>query len=290
MKIRELYKRTVDRLRQINIPDAELEAGFLLRYFLEVDRTGLFLDERQLTDTELENFEGLVLRRLGREPLSYIIGSQEFWSLPFEVAPDVLIPRPETELLIESVLALVANPADFSGKILDLGTGSGIIATVLTLELPGAEVVAVDLSGKALVVAARNIKRHGVADRVTLIKGDWFSPLRPVTKFEFIVSNPPYVAAPVRENLQPELAFEPETALYAGDDGMDAYRQIVPLSRRYLHSSGHLLLEIGYDQEEMIRDLITDDPDLELLWIKKDYSGHARVICARAVDVAGARG
>jgi release factor glutamine methyltransferase len=284
MKTRELYNRTASRFRREDIPDAELEAELLLRAFLDLDRAGLFLDERQLVDSELERFETLVLRRLAREPLSYITGEKEFWSLSFEVSPAVLIPRPETELLIENVLNLVENPATFTGKILDLGTGSGIIAVVLALELPGAELVAVDRSGEALAVAARNSIRHGTGDRITLIKGDWFSPFRPTAKFDFIVSNPPYVASSIRRSLQPELEFEPEAALYAGDDGMEAYRRLIPFCRRHLSPGGHVLFEIGADQEKMIRELFKDTSGLELLEIHKDYNGLARIVSAKTVD------
>ncbi|MDT8334384.1 MAG: peptide chain release factor N(5)-glutamine methyltransferase [Desulfurivibrionaceae bacterium] len=284
MKTRELYNRTVGRFHREGIVEAATEAELLLRYFLDLDRVGLFLDQQQLTDAELEKFEKLVRRRLAREPLSYIVGEQEFWSLSFEVAADVLIPRPETELLIENVLELIEAPHDFTGRILDLGTGSGIIAVVLALELPLAEVVAVDRSEQALAVAARNLKRYGVTDRVALVKGDWFSPLRPALKFDFIVSNPPYVSDRLRSSLQPELKFEPESALYAGVDGMAAYRRIIPSSRPYLKSNGYLLLEIGYDQETKIQDLFKDLAGLQLVGIRKDYNDLPRVASAKVID------
>ena len=188
MKVRELYNQTINRLRQVDIPDDALEAELLLRFFLGLNKIELFLENRELSLAELDEFETLLLRRLAREPLAYIIGEQEFWSLPFAVSPAVLIPRPETELLIENVLALVDNPATFSGRILDLGVGSGVISVVLALELPQAEFVAVDLSARALKVAAGNITRHGVAERVALVNGDWFSPLASGVKFDFIVS------------------------------------------------------------------------------------------------------
>ncbi|MFO7606066.1 MAG: peptide chain release factor N(5)-glutamine methyltransferase [Desulfurivibrionaceae bacterium] len=284
MKTRELYNLTVRRFHRVGIPDADFETELLLRFFLDLDRVGLFLDECELSGTQLEKFEELVSRRLAREPLSYIIGRHEFWSLSFEVAPDVLIPRPETALLIESLLELIETPSDFNGTILDLGTGSGIIAVVLALELPQAQVVAVDRSERALAVAARNLKQHGVAGRVSLVQGDWFLPLQPRAKFDFIVSNPPYVSERIRSSLQPELEFEPESALYAGDDGMEAYRRIIPSSRPHLNDGGALLLEIGYDQEKMIQNLFSDIAELELIAIKKDFNGHPRVALARTVD------
>lgn len=284
MKTRELYNRTVSRFRQEGIPEAELEAELLLRFFLGVDRTGLYLDDRQFTETELLSFDGLVLRRLKREPLAYIIGEKEFWSLSFEVSPGVLIPRPETELIVENVLSLVEDPSSYTGRILDLGTGSGIIATTLAIELPKARLVAVDSSGEALEVAAINIARHRVSDRITLIRGDWFSPLNEEEAFDFIVSNPPYVSEGSRGELQPELDFEPPQALFAGAEGMDAYRTIVSKAGNYLLPHGMVLLEIGSDQQQMIEDLFDEIVGLELIEIRKDYAGLPRIAVAKAVD------
>ena len=284
MKVRELYNQTVSRLREGNIPEDALEAEFLLRFLLGLSRIEFFLEDRELSRSELDKFETLILRRLAREPLAYIIGEQEFWSLSFAVSPAVLIPRPETELLIEKVLSLVDNQDSFSGHVLELGVGSGIIAVVLALELPGADVVAVDLSAQALGVAARNADRHGVAERVAFVNGDWFGPLGPEAKFDFIVSNPPYVAGQVRNNLQPELGFEPDLAIYADDNGMAAYQRIIPACGHYLKPGGYVLCEIGADQEEMIHDLIMVAPNLELLEIVKDYAGLPRVALAQAVD------
>jgi release factor glutamine methyltransferase len=290
MKVRELYNQTVSRLRRGNIPEEALEAELLLRFFLGLDRVGLFLDDRELRRSDLDGFEILLRRRLAREPLSYIIGEQEFWSRPFAVSPDVLIPRPETELLIEKILSLIENPENFSGNILELGAGSGVIAIVLALELPGAAVVAVDLSAKALAVAADNVARHGVGDRVVLVKGDWYEPLESGMKFDFIVSNPPYVAEPLRAHLQPELGFEPELALFAGADGLAAYQKIIPATPQYLQPGGHVLFEIGADQEEAIRHLLSAVPGLVLLEIVRDYAGLPRIALAKAVDGAAGQG
>jgi release factor glutamine methyltransferase len=290
MKVRELYNQTVNRLRLGNIPEEALEAELLLRFFLGLDRVGLFLDERELRRPDLDSFAALLRRRLAREPLAYIIGEQEFWSLPFAVSPAVLIPRPETELLVEKVLSLIANPESFYGNILELGTGSGVIAIVLARELPGAKVVAVDLSAKALAVATRNVARHGVADRVALVKGDWFAPIAAGAKFDFIVANPPYVAGQLRAHLQPELGFEPELALFAGIDGLAAYQKIIPSARRYLRPGGHVLFEIGAEQEEAIRHLLAAASGLVLLEIIRDYAGLPRIALAKAVDGAAAQG
>ncbi len=284
MKIRELSNQAASRLHQAGIPDAAIEAELLLRFQLDLDRVALFLLDRELSSEELERFESLLVRRLSREPLSYITGEKEFWSLSFEVSPAVLIPRPETELLIEKTLSLIKLPVDFKERILDLGTGSGVVPIVLALELPGAELVSVDLSSDALLLAARNVAKHGVGDRVSLVNGDWLEPLLPGRSFELIVSNPPYVASRVQGELQPELDFEPEMALYAGADGMDAYHELVPSCRQYLQTGGHLLFEIGADQAEAVEAVFARTAGLELIEIVNDLSGLARVAVAKAVD------
>ena len=284
MKVRELSNQAVSRLQQAGIPDAAIEAELLLRFQLDLDRVALFLLDRDLSIEELDRFESLLVRRLSREPLSYITGEKEFWSLSFEVSPAVLIPRPETELLIEKTLSLIKLPVDFKGRVLDLGTGSGVVPIVLALELPGAELVSVDLSSEALLLAARNVAMHGVGDRVSLLNGDWLEPLVVRRSFDLIVSNPPYVAGRVHGELQPELDFEPEMALYAGEDGMDAYRDLIPSCREYLKTGGHVLFEIGADQAEAVEAVFAGTAGLELVEIVNDLSGLARVVVAKAVD------
>jgi len=284
MKVRELYNQTLNRLRLAGIPDETIEAELLLRFQLDLDRVGLFLADRELGSDELDRFESLLSRRLSREPLSYITGEKEFWSLSFEVSPAVLIPRPETELLIEKTLSLIRLPADFKGRILDLGTGSGVVPIVLALELPGAELVSVDLSIDALHFAARNVAKHGVGDRVSLINGNWFEALLPEAVFDLVVSNPPYVATKVRDELQLELDFEPEMALYAGDDGMESYQYLIPSCREYLKKGGHVLFEIGSDQAQGVEAVFDETRGLELIEIVNDLSGLPRVAVAMAVD------
>ncbi|MBU0481970.1 MAG: peptide chain release factor N(5)-glutamine methyltransferase [Proteobacteria bacterium] len=280
---RELYRKSVVRLEENGVPDADLEAALLLEYLFGIKRVDLILSERRFADHELEKFEESLRRRIAREPLSYIVREKEFWSLPFRVTPSVLIPRPETELLVEEVLALVENHNTYQGRMLDLGTGSGVIPVVLALELPLAKVFASDLSFNALEVAWENMVRHNVADRVFLMNGNWLSHLRSDCPFAIIISNPPYVAVDSRAQLQPELDFEPEMALYGGRDGLDAYRTMIPESRRCLQKGGMLVMEIGYDQEEMVRDIFSESPGMELVKIRKDYSGQSRIAVGRAI-------
>lgn len=283
MKVREIYRLTAENLRQGGIAEAQLEAELLLRTFCGLDRVGMHLSERELTADELAVFAVLVERRLGREPLAYILGVKEFWSLDFAVSPAVLIPRPETELLIEAVLARIPEPAGFSGEILDLGSGSGVIPVVLASELPQARLVGVDISPAALAVATENACRHGVAARIDWQLGDWLGGLPPERRFSFVVSNPPYVAERSRSTLQPELAFEPSGALFAGADGLDDLRLLIAQSPAFLGPGGWLIMEIGYDQGAAVEALLRAQPGLTSVEIIRDYAGLARLAAAQKI-------
>ena len=284
--IRELFRQTAQTLRQGGIAEAQLESELLLRNFFGLNRVEMHLSERAATTAELAEFALLVERRLRREPLAYIIGEREFWGLAFAVSPAVLIPRPETELLIEEVLARIPAPKTFTGAILDLGTGSGVMPVVLARELPRVRVVGVDISPAALAVAAVNGQRHGVAARIDWLLGDWFSPLLPGTHFSFVVSNPPYVTEPSRPTLQPELSFEPSGALFAGADGLDDIRQLISQGPDFLVTGGWLIMEIGYDQGAAVAELLRAEPDLEASEIIKDYAGLDRLAIARKTKSA----
>lgn len=283
MKVRELYQLTAENLRRGGIDEAQLEAEFLLRNFCGLDRVGMHLTDCEVTADELAVFAALVERRLGREPLAYILGVKEFWSLDFAVSPAVLIPRPETELLIEAVLSRIPEPAGFSGEILDLGSGSGVIPVVLARELPQARLIGVEISPAALEMAVKNSRCHGVAERIVWLAGDWFAPLAPASRFAFVVTNPPYVAELSRPGLQPELAFEPSTALFAGADGLDDLRHLISQSPDFLWPGGWLIMEIGYDQGEAVAALLRAQPALESVEIIRDYAGLDRLAVARKI-------
>ena len=195
MKIRDLYQNAIERLQEAKIPDAQLEVSILLCHLLKISRAELFLNEKILLPKMLDEFDELLRRRLRREPISYILGEHEFWSLPFKVTPDVLIPRPETEILIEIVLQIVKNSEeDYQGAILDIGTGSGAIAIALARELPAATVFSLDLSYSALQIAAGNVKRLQTRNRVHLLQSDLLQGIRDQPLFDLIVTNPPYVS------------------------------------------------------------------------------------------------
>lgn len=283
MKLGKLLRLTSEDLRQGGIDEALLESELLLRSFFGLNRVEMHLSDREVTSDEMARFAKVVERRLGREPLAYILGEQEFWSLNFIVSPAVLIPRPETELLIEAVLARIPRKSTFAGAILDLGSGSGVIPVVLARELPQARLVGVDISTAALAVAAENAGRHRVAERIVWAVGDWFSALPTGSNFSFVVTNPPYVAELNRLSLQPELAFEPPGALFAGADGLDAVRQLISQSPDFLLPGGWLIMEIGYDQGEAVEALLRAEPALEAVEITRDYAGLDRLAMARKI-------
>lgn len=283
MKVRELYRQTVEQLRQGGITEALLESELLLRSYFGLSRVEMHLTDREATPDDLARLAGLVERRLGREPLAYIIGEKEFWSLTFAVSSAVLIPRPETELLIEAVLARIPEPSTFTGTILDLGSGSGVIPVVLARELPQARLIGVEISPAALAVAADNSRRHHVAERIVWQIGNWFGAISSDSRFAFVVSNPPYVTELSRPSLQPELAFEPPGALFAGGDGLDDLRQLIAQSPAFLLPGGWLIMEIGYDQGEAVEALLRAQPTLESVKIIRDYAGLERLAAARKI-------
>lgn len=234
---------TAGYLAEKGVENARREAEWLLCEVTGLDRVGLYLDfDKPLNDTELAACRTLVARRARREPLQHILGSQEFDGLLFEVSPAVLIPRHDTETLLE--LSLLQAP--HARTILDIGTGSGCIAIALAKRLPAARVTAVDLSADALAVARRNAEAHGVA--IEFLQGSFFEPLAGRC-FELIVSNPPYITTADLAGLQPEVRdHEPRLALDGGPDGLAAYRSIIAQATEYLLPGGRLLFEVGAGQ------------------------------------------
>jgi release factor glutamine methyltransferase len=268
-----------NKLRKAGVPDERREAGSLLMYVLDRDR-GYILTHAEdlLSDEQAEKFVDALNERGRGKPLQYITGRQEFFGLEFEVNSDVLIPRPETELLVETALSLVSqNEAPF---ICDVGTGSACIVVTLLNKLPGASAVALDISAAALKVAERNAIRHGVRDRLSFVTSDCFAGLGSATGpgFDLIVSNPPYVAEREIEVLQREVRdFEPRAALVSGEDGLTVIRRLLPESREYLKSGGFLIFEIGFDQHEAVRQLIAEN-SWKLLEIYDDLQGIPRTV------------
>lgn len=229
------------------------DAEVLLAHLLECDQAALLTHpERLLSPAESDRLEGLLKRRLACEPMQYITGSQEFFGLLFEVTPDVLIPRPETEHLAEAALDHISREA--KARILDVGTGSGAIAVALANARPRSQVTAVELSPAALEVARRNAQRHGVLERMEFLQSDLLSAIGGAD-FDLVVSNPPYIAE--GEVLEPQVFnYEPHSALYAGPTGLEVYERLIPQAHTVLKPGGWLLLEIGFGQQPAVEGLL----------------------------------
>lgn len=277
-----LLAETAASFECAGIGSADLEARLLLQHVFGLNQAGLILHEaEEVTEEARARLAALASRRLDREPLAYILGEQDFWGRPFFVSPAVLIPRPETEIVLERAL----DAAECVRTALDLGTGSGILAVSLALEL-GCAVTAVDISEAALSVAARNAVRHGVAERIRLVQGDFFAPLPEDSRFDLLVSNPPYVSASEMAELAPEVGrFEPHLALNGGADGLDCLRVLAQSACRFLRPEARLFLEIGAGQASAAQQLFAALPscyaDVEVF---PDLAGHPRVLTARCTD------
>ncbi|MCM2359966.1 MAG: peptide chain release factor N(5)-glutamine methyltransferase [Geobacteraceae bacterium] len=258
------------------VENARLEAEWLLCEVLGLERMGLYLNfDKPLSEAELALFRGMVARRARREPLQYILGSQEFMGMEFEVSPAVLIPRHDTETLVEEAVRLGGS----ARKILDIGVGSGCIAVSLAKLLPGAELFGVERSPEALAIARRNVEKNGVT--VTLREGSLFEPFAG-ERFDLIVSNPPYIPSGDLAGLQPEVRdFEPAGALDGGPDGLAFYRAIIPAAPEYLTPGGWLLVEVGAGQANAVRGLFEETGRFGELCTAKDPAGIERVIGER---------
>lgn len=265
----------------LGIPSARLDAELLVSHALSLDRVKLYLDlDRPLAPDELARVRGLVVRRRKREPIAYIIGEREFYRRRFEVAPAVLIPRPDTETLIERALELL--PQDSTARVLDLCTGSGAIAVTIAAERPGVHVTATDISPEALEVARRNAAKLGVAERCEFIEGDLFAPLSAAARFALIAVNPPYIADADLEGLQPEIKqYEPRLALASGSDGLAHLRRLCEAARAYLEPNGALLFEVGLGQSGQVTEWLLAQGFSEV-GTHKDLGGVERVVEAHA--------
>ena len=294
--ILKLLQWTTSYFTSHNIDSSRATAEILLAHSLQIQRIDLYLQyDRPLFEDDLAHFKALIKRRTNREPVAYIVGVKEFWSLDFAVTKDVLIPRPETEHLVETVISIVPEDANLdtcsgSGfkpkRILELGTGCGAIILALASERPNHLFFASDCSIKAVRLARLNAKRHGLGGRIDFFACDWFQPFN-VAKhsFDIIISNPPYIQTGVIPNLQPEVyKYEPVLALNGDEDGLGSIRHIVNNAPMYLNKNGSLLLEIGHDQKEAVRKIIAACGHYEYPVFTKDYSGNDRVVRMRKKD------
>lgn len=276
--IEDAIKEGAQRLREGGVAEWRRDAGSLLAHALGRDRTFVIAHAGDaLSEEQFESYQSLIERRAGGEPLQYITGNQQFFKLDFLVTPAVLIPRPETELIVETALELLRD--DRAVRIADIGTGSGCLAISLLHERPAARAVAIDVSLAALRIAQRNADRHGVADRLDLLGSDTLAALdaahveRP---FDLIVSNPPYVSEDEMKTLQREVNHEPRTALAAGADGLSIIRRLLEETRPLLRLGGHFVFEIGFGQSQAVQQLV--DPRVwELIEIRADLQKIPRV-------------
>lgn len=244
---------TTQRFTEAGIEPARLEAQLLLAHVLQCSRMQLYTGfDKPLGEPELAGYRALIKRRLGGEPVAYLLGEHEFWALPFYVDASVLVPRPDTETVIEVARALREDRAA-ACRVLDLCTGSGAIAIALATELPAARVVATELSTDAAAIARRNAERNGVADRVEIRIGDLFAPVAG-ERFDLIAANPPYIASAVIPTLAAEVRREPLLALDGGPDGLAFYDRICAAAAAHLAPGGALVLEHGFDQAGAVRD------------------------------------
>jgi release factor glutamine methyltransferase len=263
-------------LAEKGVENSRLEAEWLLCEALGLDRVGLYVNfDKPLLDSELAACRSLVGRRARREPLQYILGSQDFYGLDFEVLPGVLIPRHDTETLVQE--AVTRCPA--RAIVLDIGVGSGCIAVALARTCPDAHVYGVDFSPEALQLAQRNAERHGVT--VTLVQGSLFEPFEG-RKFDLIVSNPPYIPTEEIAGLQPEVRdYEPREALDGGPDGLDFYRSIIPAAPSFLEKGGWLLLEVGIGEAPDVTVIFEATGRYHDLFTACDAGGVERVVGGR---------
>jgi len=264
---------TKEYLAEKGVENARLEAEWMLCAALGLDRVGLYVNfDKPLSDDELALFRGMVARRARREPLQYILGTQEFMDLEFDVTPAVLIPRRDTEVLV----AEAVKRAIPTGRILDIGVGSGCIAVALARALPHAEVLGVEKSAEALALARHNAGKLGA--RVTLFEGSLLEPF-PGQRFDLIVANPPYIPTGDLDGLQPEVRdFEPRGALDGGADGLDFYRLIIPAAPEYLAPGGLLLQEVGIGQADAVQEMIEATGRFGGLFTARDTAGIDRVV------------
>jgi len=257
---------------------ARLDVELLLSHALNKNRSWLLVHPGYIiSDEKLSLYESFLQRRLNHEPLAYITGEKEFFSLNFVVNPHVLIPRPETELIAEEVISIIHERDIKNPFILDLGTGSGILSVSIAKTIYNAKCIATDISIEALFVALQNAKKHKVDKQINFVNCDWFQGINPKIKFDFIVSNPPYIEENLLNFLQKELDFEPQNALYSGKEGLDAIVHLIDNSYKFLKDSGTLLIEIGSNQGEKVKLLAKRNKKYKSIDIIKDIAGFDRV-------------
>ncbi len=270
------------RLADAGIESSRLDAELLMAGAAGVAREAAATGSIDLSPATLEKFEALIARRERREPIAYILGHKEFYSLDFEVTPAVLIPRPETEFVVGAALECVARKAN--ARVIDIGTGSGAIAIAIAVSAPGTTVTAIDISADAIAVASRNARRHRVENRVTIRRGDCFEMLdgaAPLRTFDVIVSNPPYLDDAEIAALEPDVrGYEPRVAMSAGAGGLQILRRVAADAPAHLAGDGELIVEVAAGQAAAVAKLV-EEASLRVVGVINDFAGHPRVVRAR---------
>jgi release factor glutamine methyltransferase len=282
--VRELRRQAAETLRAEGVENPAREADWILAAALNLRPHDLLMGDRGILRPVAEGAWNLVLRRAVREPLQYLLGTQEFCGLEMAVTPDVLIPRPETEILVEETIRAVRGLR--RPVVADVGTGSGCIAVSILRECPEVTTVASDISTQALAVARRNARRHGVTSRCSFLQADWLSAFSVSVGgvFDVIVSNPPYIADGDLDGLQPEVSrYEPRLALAGGADGLAFHRRLLAEAPALLKSGGMLIVELGFGQAETVCDLARRRGVFVSVEIREDAAGLQRVLIARKV-------
>ncbi|MEZ6115395.1 MAG: peptide chain release factor N(5)-glutamine methyltransferase [Pirellulaceae bacterium] len=282
--IGRLLEWTADYLKQHGSETPRLDAEVLLARVRQCERIMLYTAFAEPASEEVRTeYRSLVKRRAEGAPVAYLVGYREFYSLDFDVSPAVLIPRPETEFLVIGTLDLIQEQGqkDKPLRIIDVGTGSGIVAICLAKNLPHAEITAVDVSPDALAIAQQNARKHDVADRITFLESDVFANV-PSGMFDYVVSNPPYIPIGELPDIQKDVReFEPHVALFSGDDGCDVIRRLISESTERLEPNGFLLFEISDELNHPVQKLIDAAPNLKYQKTIKDLAGHARTVVAK---------
>ena len=282
--IQKLLNWITEHFTKKGIDSPRLSAELLLSHVLAMERIELYTQfDKTVTKQQLDKLHDLVKRAGQNEPIRYLIGKTEFYSLELNVTADCMIPRPETELLVERAVEFLRTRAG-TQYVCDLCTGCGCIAIAIARNHPDANIIATDISDAALNIAAKNIEKHQLKDRIELLRGDLFDPIMPqldVSKFDLIVCNPPYITAAEFESLDKNIkAFEPRIALYGGEDGLDVYRRIVERVDQFLKPGAAFMLEVGYRQGQAVRQLLEQIGCFTEIKIEKDFHDNDRIAIA----------
>jgi release factor glutamine methyltransferase len=283
--IQKLLNWTTEYLAGKGIESPRLSAELLISHTVGLTRIELYTQfDRSVPPGQLDQLRDVVKRAGQNEPIAYLVGRTEFYSLQINVTPDCMVPRPETELLVERAIEFLRTRRSGTQYVCDLCTGSGCIAVAIAENFSDARIIATDICDAALAVAAGNVKKHQLSDRINLLCGDLFDPVisgLDVTEFDLILSNPPYVSTAEYEKLDKNVKdYEPKKALFAGDHGLDVYCRIIEKAGRFLKPDGALILEIGYAQGQAVKELLENTGEYSEIKIEKDFHNNDRIVKA----------